>query len=81
VLLVETVTAQTWVVKRARMYASMVRAYRQRVAAIALGILLACCFRISAVDPSLDVDQYAHRGWKACDDLTKGTIDHSCSEA
>jgi signal transduction histidine kinase len=40
------------------MYASMVRAYRQRVAAIALGILLACC---SSQTPDFSIPRHSGR--------------------
>ena len=41
---------------------------------IALGILLACCACASALDPSLDISQYAHTAWKIREGFTKGTI-------
>jgi ligand-binding sensor domain-containing protein len=37
-----------------------------------LGMLLACCPRASALDPSLDVNQYAHTSWKVRDGFAKG---------
>src|SRR5271157_369241 len=43
-------------------------------AVIALGILLACCRWAFALDPSLDISQYAHTAWKVGEGLTKGTI-------
>jgi PAS domain S-box-containing protein len=60
-----------------KMYAHMGRARRQTptVAAIVLaGILLACCPGASALDPSLDINQYAHTAWKIREGFTKGTI-------
>jgi hypothetical protein len=66
------------------MYARMRRAQRQRPivqkqtpAIIALGIvvacmLLACCPCAFALDPSLDVSQYAHTAWKVREGFTKG---------
>ena len=45
-----------------------------RTAAIALGILLACCPCASALDPSLDISQYAHTAWKVRDGFTTGSI-------
>src|SRR6266851_1474124 len=39
-----------------------------------LAILLACCACASALDPSLDVSQYAHTAWKVRDGFTKGAI-------
>jgi two component regulator with propeller domain len=50
------------------------RVKRQRMAVIALGIFLAwwpCAF---ALDPSLDVNQYAHTAWKVSDGFFKGGI-------
>jgi signal transduction histidine kinase/ligand-binding sensor domain-containing protein len=49
-------------------------ALRQRGVAIALGILLACCPCAFALDPSLDVSQYAHTAWKVRDGFVKGAI-------
>jgi hypothetical protein len=46
----------------------------RRAAAIALGILLACCDCASALDPSLDISQYAHTAWKVGDGFAKGII-------
>jgi signal transduction histidine kinase/ligand-binding sensor domain-containing protein len=37
---------------------------RQTRAVVALGILLACCACAFALDPSLDISQYAHTAWK-----------------
>jgi signal transduction histidine kinase/ligand-binding sensor domain-containing protein len=37
-------------------------------------ILLACCPAAFALNPSLDVSQYAHTSWKIRDGFTKGTI-------
>ncbi len=45
-----------------------------RRAVIALGILLACCACASALDPSLDISQYAHTAWKIRDGFAKGII-------
>ena len=41
-------------------------------AVIALGIVLACCACASALDPSLDISQYAHTAWKIRDGFFKG---------
>jgi ligand-binding sensor domain-containing protein len=41
---------------------------------MALGILLACCPRASALNPSLDISQYAHTSWTVRNGFTKGTI-------
>ena len=40
----------------------------------ALAIVLACCPYASALDPSLDVSQYAHTPWRIRDGFTKGII-------
>src|SRR6185295_1357813 len=37
-------------------------------------ILLACCPAAFALNPSLDVSQYAHTSWKIRDGFTKGAI-------
>src|SRR6185312_8672436 len=37
-------------------------------------ILLACCPSAFALNPSLDVSQYAHTSWKIRDGFTKGAI-------
>ena len=47
---------------------------RTRRASIAFGILLACCSCALALDPSLDINQYAHTTWKIGGGLTNGTI-------
>ncbi len=44
-------------------------------AAVALGMMLACCAWASALDPSLDISQYAHTAWKVRDGFSKGEID------
>jgi ligand-binding sensor domain-containing protein len=56
------------------MYVSVHRAYKYRRAVLALGILLACCRCAFALDPSLDVSQYAHTSWKIRDGFSKGAI-------
>ena len=47
------------------------RSRKQARAWIALGFLLACCGCAFALDPSLDISQYAHTGWKAGDGFSK----------
>jgi signal transduction histidine kinase/ligand-binding sensor domain-containing protein len=42
----------------------MDKGHRQTKAIVAPGILLACCAFAFALDPSLDVSQYAHKAWK-----------------
>lgn len=56
----------------------MERACRRRINT-APGVLLACvllmcCSSAFALNPSLDVSQYAHTSWKIRDGFTKGTI-------
>jgi len=46
----------------------------ERRAAIALGILLACCPYACALNPSFDINQYAHTPWTARDGLFKGVV-------
>src|SRR5580698_1794331 len=46
----------------------------ERRAGIAFGILLACCPCASALDPSLDINQYAHTAWTVRDGFFKGSI-------
>jgi ligand-binding sensor domain-containing protein len=48
-------------------------------AVIALGVALACCPCILALDPSLDINQYAHTSWKASEGFAQGQI-HSIAE-
>jgi len=43
-------------------------------AIIALGILLAVAAGAYALDPALDVSQYAHTAWKVSEGFSKGTI-------
>ncbi len=40
-----------------------------------MAILLACSACALALDPSLDINQYAHTAWKVGEGFTKGTID------
>ena len=52
----------------------MKRAHRRRTPVIALGILLACCSCAFALNPSLDISQYAHTAWKVGEGLPSGAI-------
>ena len=52
----------------------MEKAKKQRRTIVALGVVLACCTCASALDPSLDVSQYAHTSWKPSEAFGKGTI-------
>jgi signal transduction histidine kinase/ligand-binding sensor domain-containing protein len=45
-----------------------------RWACTAAGVLLACCNIASALNPSLDINQYAHTAWTARDGFFKGII-------
>ena len=45
-----------------------------RRAATVVGALLACCNISSALNPSLDINQYAHTAWTVRDGLFKGSI-------
>jgi len=54
------------------MYSNMQKARRNPVFSVA--ILLACCARTFALDPSLDISQYAHTAWKLRDGFVKGDI-------
>jgi signal transduction histidine kinase/ligand-binding sensor domain-containing protein len=67
-------TAQPRANPGARMNASMERAHRQRRGVVALGILLACCPWARALDPSLDISQYAHTAWKIREGFSKGRV-------
>jgi signal transduction histidine kinase/ligand-binding sensor domain-containing protein len=54
------------------------RAHRGRYAVapgiVLAGILLACCPSAYALNPALDVNQYAHTSWKIHDGFVKGLI-------
>jgi len=56
------------------MDASMERGCRQRRVAITLAVLLACCPWAFGLDPSLDINQYAHTAWKVRDGFPKGIV-------
>jgi ligand-binding sensor domain-containing protein len=56
------------------MYACMKRARRARGAITALGILLTWCSSARALDPSLDISQYAHSAWKIREGFSKGRV-------
>jgi ligand-binding sensor domain-containing protein len=43
-------------------------------AGILAGVLLACCACAPALDPSLDISQYAHTAWKSRDGLVRGYV-------
>ena len=46
----------------------------RKIAAVSLGLLLAFCPFASALDPSLDVNQYAHTAWAVREGFVKGEI-------
>ncbi|HTU48445.1 MAG TPA: two-component regulator propeller domain-containing protein [Bryobacteraceae bacterium] len=46
----------------------------QRKVAARLALLLTCCTCVFALDPSLNISQYAHTAWKIRDGFVKGTI-------
>src|ERR1700724_2024268 len=50
----------------------MGRAHRHAI--LALAILLACCRFAFALDPSLDINQYAHTAWRTSEGFSKGSI-------
>src|SRR5271169_4935886 len=52
----------------------MDKGHRQTRAVVALGILLVCCACSFALNPSLDVNQYAHTAWKIREGFTAGEI-------
>ena len=52
----------------------MKRAEIQERAAIILGIVLTWCPSVFALDPSLDVSQYAHASWKNSEGFSEGII-------
>jgi len=52
----------------------MERTRKHGRALIALGIFLACCRCALALDPSLDINQYAHTAWRIREGFAKGTI-------
>ena len=47
---------------------------RMKNAVIALGMLLACRPDARALDPSLDVSQYAHTSWRVRDGFVRGAL-------
>ena len=48
--------------------------HKQHNRVLALGFLFACCSYVLALDPSLDISQYAHTAWKHGDQFSKGVI-------
>jgi len=56
------------------MYSYVRDPYKKPLALIAFAILLASCSSAFALDPSLDVNQYAHTAWKVRDGFARGLI-------
>jgi ligand-binding sensor domain-containing protein len=52
----------------------MEKARSQSRALLALAILLAFCSCAFALDPSLDINQYAHTAWKIREGFSKGRV-------
>ena len=52
----------------------MVNASRSRAAAVLLGVCLAVCPRAWALNPALEISQYAHTAWKARDGFPGGAV-------
>jgi PAS domain S-box-containing protein len=52
----------------------MEKGCKHQTAVIALGILLACCPHVLGLDPSLDINQYAHTAWNAGENFPGGII-------
>ena len=50
-------------------------------AVVWIALLLVCCAPAFALDPSLDVSQYAHTPWKIRDGFTRGTINSMAQTA
>ncbi len=50
------------------------RAHKRTKVVLALSVLLACCSWASALDPSLDISQYAHPAWRIREGFSKGRI-------
>jgi len=61
-------------VERARKQHRPEACFTKRSSIIALGILLVCCPCASALNPSLDVNQYAHSAWTVREGFFKGII-------
>jgi hypothetical protein len=55
--------------------ANMESAHKLRKAIIVLGVLLSCCPYAFALDPALDVSQYAHTSWRIRDGFPKAPIE------
>ena len=46
----------------------------RRITIIAVSILLKCSLCAFALDPALDVSQYAHTAWRVSEGLSKGVL-------
>ena len=47
---------------------------RRAPAIVCLAVTLGCCARAFALDPSLDISQYAHTAWRVRDGFATGFI-------
>jgi signal transduction histidine kinase/ligand-binding sensor domain-containing protein len=61
-------------VKRARAQRRTTAYSEERRAVLALGLLLACCPCAFPLNPSLDINQYAHTAWTVHEGFFKGAI-------
>ena len=52
----------------------MLRAHAPTRAVVALGIILACCSTVFALNPSLNINQYAHTAWTVREGFFKGAV-------
>src|ERR1043165_2997956 len=50
------------------------RLHRLKLAAVLACVVLICCTSAYALNPALDVSQYAHTSWKIRDGFSKGAI-------
>src|SRR5215468_198406 len=48
--------------------------YASALGLVLAGVLLACCPCALALDPALDINQYAHTAWKVQEGFSKGYI-------
>src|ERR1051326_4493069 len=50
------------------------RLHRLKLAAVLACVVLICCTSAYALNPALDISQYAHTSWKIRDGFVKGLI-------
>ena len=53
---------------------TVLRAHAPTRAVVALGIILACCSTVFALNPSLNINQYAHTAWTVREGFFKGAV-------